>query len=117
MKLSLEQLVNSVHALEDVANLEFTIKEAWEISKAFLEIKKHLDLYEKNKNILLQKYAEPKKDETGLFNITPEYIAQHEELLALEVDIEINKVPLSLFGEKISPKKLINIIWLIDEIK
>lgn len=125
MKISNETIVNSVEVLSKLTSMDLNIKVSYAIAKNINKIEKELEVYNKEKSKLMDKYCEKnedgtlKSDESGNINIldTDNWKRDFKELLEIENEIElykINKEDLFKCNCNITPQELILIDFMID---
>lgn len=95
-----EKLVNSVGVLSKLNNMDLNIKVSYAIAKNINKIEKELEVYNKEKAKLIDKYGEKdeegklKVDEAGNIKIIDEenWNKEFKELLEIENEIDIHKI-------------------------
>lgn len=95
-----EKLVNSVGVLSKLTSMDLNIKVSYAIAKNINKIEKELEVYNKEKAKLIDKYAETdekgklKTDENGNINIIDieNWNKDFKELLEIENEIDIHKI-------------------------
>lgn len=95
-----EKLVNSVGVLSKLNNMDLNIKVSYAIAKNINKIEKELEVYNKEKAKLIDKYGEKdeegklKTDENGNIKIvdTENWNKDFKELLEMENEIDIHKI-------------------------
>lgn len=100
MKLRNEKIVNSIHVLSKLTNMDLNIKVSYAIAKNISKIKKELEVYDKEKAKLIDKYCE--KDKEGNLKIDKDrktkiidqenWNKDFKELLEIENEIDIHKI-------------------------
>lgn len=100
MKLRNEKIVNSIHVLSKLTNMDLNIKVSYAIAKNISKIEKELEVYNKEKSKLINKYGEKdeegklkkNEDETVKIIDTESWDKDIKELLAFENEIDIHKI-------------------------
>lgn len=126
MKLTNQELLNSIPTLRKLSQEQLPIRVSYTISKNIKSIEEELIIYEEERQKLIKKYAEldkegnPKVDEQENYMIKPENQSEWNkgalELLSIETDINISKINLNaLEGLKISPLELTSIDFMVKE--
>lgn len=95
-----EKLINSVGVLSKLNNMDLNIKVSYAIAKNINKIEKELEVYNKEKAKLIDKYGEKdeegklKTDENGNIKIidTENWNKDFKELLEIENEIDIHKI-------------------------
>lgn len=102
MKLSNEKLANSINVLSKLTNMELPIKFSYALSKNITKIDRELEVYNKERAKLIDKYGEKdeegklKTKEDGTINITDveNWNKDLKELLEIENEIDIHVIDL-----------------------
>lgn len=126
MKLTNQELLNSIPTLQKLSQEQLPIKISYTISKNIKAIEEELKIYEEERQKLIKKYAELDKEGKPKVNDNGNYVIKQEnqldfnkevlELLDIETDINISKVDLNaLEGLKISPSELTSVNFMIEE--
>ncbi|MDU8967559.1 MAG: hypothetical protein E7H39_17170 [Clostridium sp.] len=100
MKLRNEKIVNSIHVLSKLTNMDLNIKVSYAIAKNISKIEKELEVYNKEKSKLINKYGEKdeegklkkNEDETVKIIDTESWDKDIKELLEFENEIDIHKI-------------------------
>ena len=128
MKLSNQMLINSIHVLGKLNQLELPVKVAFILSKNIKEVDKSLESYNETRKKLLDQYAEKdenemlKSDEGGniIFKegCQEKWIQDIQELLELKTNVKIQTISThDLFKAEISisPLELETIEFMIKD--
>lgn len=126
MKLTNQELLNSIPTLRKLSQEQLPIRVSYTISKNIKSIEEELIIYGEERQKMLKQYAEldkegnPKVDEQENYMIKPknqlEWNKGALELLSIETDINISKINLNaLEGLKISPSELTSVDFMIKE--
>ncbi|GAA0763891.1 hypothetical protein [Clostridium sartagoforme] len=122
MKLSNEKLANSINVLSKLINMELPIKLSYAFSKNITKIDRELEVYNKERQRLIEKYGE--KDEEGKLKVKEDgninildvdnFNKDIKEILEIETDIDIHVIDLDSVNEdiKITPGELIVIDYM-----
>ena len=126
MKLSNERIVNDAAKLGAIAEKQLPIKVSYAIAKNISKIECELKIYNKEKQKLVEKYAE--LDANG--NVTDDGTGQImfkegckdqwnkdiKELMAIENEVDIHKFKLDeLNGQIMTPAEIMLIEYMIEE--
>jgi hypothetical protein len=126
MKINNQKLIENVQKLSGVAQKQLPVKVSYAISKNISKIEAELKVYDKERQKLIEKYAE--KDETGKvisdekgqikFQDKDGWDKDIKVLLEIENEIEIHKFYINeLNGFNISAVELQAIEYMIDDEK
>lgn len=122
MKISNEKLANSINVLSKLINMELPIKLSYAFSKNITKIDRELEVYNKERQRLIEKYGE--KDEEGKLKVKEDgninildvdnFNKDIKEILEIETDIDIHVIDLDSVNEdiKITPGELIVIDYM-----
>lgn len=106
MKIRLRDIIDSIDALNQVANLEklLKVKVAYHTGKQLAKIQKEIKYFFEKNNVLVEKYHTG-YNESGAF-VDPsspqfaEFLKEKKELLEMEVELNIQKISFSEFADK-----------------
>lgn len=126
MKLTNQELLNSIPTLKKLSQEQLPIKISYTISKNIKNIEEELVVYEEERQKLLKKYVEMDKEGKPKINDKGHYVIKNEnqagfnkgvlELLSIETDVNISKIDLNaLEGLKISPSEISSVNFMIEE--
>ena len=126
IKLSNERLVNDASKLKEVAQRQLPVKASYAIAKNINKIESELKIYNKEREKLIDKYAEKDEEgkivsyENGNVKFKEDCIElwnkNVDELLKIENEVEIHKFPISLLDNcHISAAELMAIDYMIEE--
>lgn len=124
MKLSNEKILTDITKLREISKKELPIKASYAIAKNLKKIEDELEIYYKEREKLIDKYAE--KDENGkikvdnngfiIFKDKEGWDKEIKELLAIENDIKIHTFSIDVLeGYNMSPAELMLIEYMIEE--
>ena len=102
-------VVNCLNSLFELSNVPFPVQLTYAIKKNHRKLVSEYGDYDDHRKALLSKYNEDKTD--------PTFIKELNELLAIEVDIDVYKIPETIFesGEfEITPKQLEILEFMIE---
>ncbi|MPM33360.1 hypothetical protein SDC9_79933 [bioreactor metagenome] len=124
MKLSNEKLANSINVLTKLTNMELPIKFSYALSKNITKIDRELEVYNKERAKLIDKYGEKdeegklKTKEDGTINITDveNWNKDLKELLEIENEIDIHVIDLDSVNAdiNITPGELMVIGYMFE---
>jgi len=115
MKIELGKVVSSKEALIKIAQLPMKAKMSFRVAKAIKQIELIYDTYAETRNNRMKKYQENGEIKPGDKN-WDNFIAEMEEVLGEEIDIDITKIPISSIADiSLTPSELVNLDWLIKE--
>jgi GTPase Era involved in 16S rRNA processing len=128
MKLTNRKILNDSNFLRGLIHKQLPIKVSYAIAKNVSKIEKELEIYNKERQKLLDKYCVKDEkgnlviDESNNYSIEEEYIdicnKELNELLDIEVDIDIHKFKLNDLLQcnlEVSPADLSLIDYMIEE--
>lgn len=103
------ELVNHLNGLFELSNVEFPVQLTYAIKKNHRKLVSEYGDYDEQRLSLLEKHGNDKTD--------PGYIEELNELLSIEVEVDIHKIPESIFESgafSISPKQLETLEFMIE---
>ncbi|UZW13183.1 hypothetical protein OSC52_15200 [Clostridium pasteurianum] len=125
MKMTNQELLGNIQKLSGVAQKQLPVKVSYAISKNINKIESELKIYDKERQKLIDKYAQkadgkPLSDEKGQIVFKPECKKDWDKnikaLLDIENEIDIHKFSIDeLNGFNVSPAELQAIDYMIDE--
>lgn len=128
MKLTNKKILNDIHMLNNLSNLELPVKVSYKIAKNIMNIEKELKVYNTQRQKLIDKYClkdannQNVIDENNNFTIDNKYLDKWNkkinELLDIEVDIEILtfKIDELMYDNyKMTPSQLMLIDYMIED--
>lgn len=126
MKVTINDILNAVPVMRELADTSMKIKTAYKVSKIMSAIDKEYQLFQEARTKLIEKYGdrdenhELKIDDNGNYSIPPENISNfNEELNEILVEtVELNVNPLSideLDNNDFTPNKMINLMPFMSE--
>ncbi|MEG0180776.1 MAG: hypothetical protein RR657_02710 [Peptostreptococcaceae bacterium] len=128
MKLTIRQLLNGTMVLGEISRKELPVKVSYALAKNIAKIEKELDVYNKEREKLIEKYSvkdENNKtiiDENNQLKIQDAYLENWSEdiktLQDIEADIDIHKFKLDELinhNLKMTPTELMVIDYMIEE--
>lgn len=122
MKITNNQMVNSIPNLKTLSQKQLPIQVSYKIAKNIRNIEQDLVIYERERQKLVDRYAEkdtegkPKVNDNGNYVIKDKLNWNKDilELLNFETDVEIEKIDIKeLDGVEISPGELMTIDYMI----
>ncbi len=128
MKLTNKKILNDIHMLNNLSNLELPVKVSYKIAKNIMNIEKELKVYNTQRQKLIDKYCLKDEnnqnviDENNNFTIDNKYLDKWNkkinELLDIEVDIDILtfKIDELMYDNyKMTPSQLMLIDYMIED--
>ena len=126
MKLTNKKILNDAITMGAISNKELPIKVSYALAKNISKIEKELEIYNKEREKLIEKYsvkdADDKTviDENNQIKIQDKYLENWnkdiKELQEIEVEIDIHKFKLEeLTGYNMTPAELMAIDYMIEE--
>lgn len=122
--------LDTANSLNEIISLDLPIREGVKIAKISKKINEHIEIKKDFEKKILEKYTEkdengvmkPVKDDAGnilpnqVYITNPEaYTKDAKELEDLDIELEGEKISFEALGlDKIKPKLLIKLDWLID---
>lgn len=125
MKFTNQELLNNIGALRSVAQKQLPVKISYAIAKNISKVDAELKIYNKERQKLVDKYAEkdnkgqPKIDKNNQYHIKKECLASWnkdiQDLLSIEAEIDVYKFSVDLLdGFNISPAEMQVLDCMID---
>lgn len=128
MKLTNRRILNDANFLTALMQRQFPVRVSYAISKNISKLESELNLYNKERQKIIDKYCKKDKegklviDENNQYSIKDEYInictKELDELLDIEVDVNIHKFKLNdlMCGNyEMSPSEMVLIDYMIEE--
>lgn len=126
MKLSNERILRDMPRLSEISKKQLPVKVSYAIAKNIAKIEAELNVYNKEREKLLDKYAVKDEhgnisvDENNQIKIREEYITDWnrdiKELLSIENEVDIHKFSIdALEGYSMTPAELMIIDYMIEE--
>jgi hypothetical protein len=126
MKLSNERILRDMPKLSEIIKKQLPVKVSYAIAKNIAKIEAELNVYNKEREKLIEKYAvkdEQSKtivDENNQISIKEEHIKDWnrdiKELLSIENEVDIHKFSIdALEGYSMTPAELMIIDYMIEE--
>lgn len=128
MKLTNKKILNDIHMLNNLSNLELPVKVSYKIAKNIMNIEKELKVYNTQRQKLIDKYCLKDEnnqnviDENNNFTIDDKYLDKWNkkinELLDIEVNIDILtfKIDELMYDNyKMTPSQLMLIDYMIED--
>ncbi|MBS5885154.1 hypothetical protein [Clostridium sp.] len=122
MKISNEKLANSIEVLNKITTIELPIKLSYAFSKNIIKINRELEVYNKERQRLIEKYGEKDEEgklkvkENGNINIldADNFNKDIKEILEIENEIDIHIIDLESINAdvNITPGDLIVIDYM-----
>jgi hypothetical protein len=115
MKLKLSQIIESQEALSRLSSEKLPIKIAYNLQRNIRLLKPEIESYEKTRIELIKtKYGTEQKD--GSYQVIPErtdkFIAELNELLSVDVDLDVRAIKMSEFTKEIASFDLLVLDWM-----
>jgi len=122
MKVKLGQIVNSVEALNKVAQQPMKAAASFRVAKNLKQLSEELAVYEQSRGDLIRKYGK-ENEEDGSFAIKPDskelplFQKEMNELLSVDVDLNgFKKIKLTQLSKcELSPQDMASIEFAIEE--
>jgi len=122
MKVKLGQIVNSVEALNKVAQQPMKAAVSFRVAKNLKQLSEELAVYEQSRGDLIRKYGK-ENEEDGSFAIKPDskelplFQKEMNELLSVDVDLNgFKKIKLTQLSKcELSPQDMASIEFAIEE--
>ena len=126
MKLSNERILRDIPKLSEIIKKQLPVKVSYAIAKNIAKIEAELNVYNKEREKLLDKYAVKDEhgnisvDENNQIKIREEYITDWnrdiKELLSIENEVDIHKFSIDVLeGYSMAPAELMIIDYMIEE--
>lgn len=104
IKVKLADIVNSSNGLSNILKKELPIKAAYWLSRLMSKLDSEIKQFNLNRDNLIKKYG--KETEHGEIRVDPDdkvnfekFQKEFNDLVDIEIEVDINKIPLSLFGD------------------
>ena len=125
MKFTNQELINNIGALRSIAQKQLPVKISYAIAKNISKVDSELKIYNKERQKLVDKYAEkdkngqPKIDKNNQYHIKKECLTTWnkdiQDLLSIEAEIDVYKFSVDLLdGFNISPLEMQVLDCMID---
>ena len=118
MKVAMRELVGMKSSLQKLIGKDLPIKTAFKLGKLNKYLSDFYAIFDENNTKLFRKYGEEKEKNKIIIkneNIH-KFNAELEELMALEVEITLDKISLNELGDiQLSPLDISNLELLIEE--
>ena len=124
MRLSYEKILTDIPKLREISRRSLPIKASYAIAKNLKKIENELEIYYKERQKLINKYAEKddkgevKADESGqiIFKDKEGWERDIRELLSIENDIDIHRFSINVLeGYNMRPAELMIIEYMIED--
>ncbi|MDQ0149118.1 hypothetical protein ACFO6R_05910 [Eubacterium multiforme] len=117
IKLTNKKIVEASGALEEIARKELPVKVSYSISKNISQIRKELEVYNNERQKLIEKYCS-KAEEENKYKIDDieNWNKDSKELDEIQVDIDINRFKLDdILDFNMSAAELMAIDFMIEQ--
>lgn len=124
--IKIKDIVNSQNSLQKLLGVSLPVKVSYKLSKLVTKLQPELDLFNKEKDKLIEKYGE--KDDKGVVSIKqdspnmPKFAKEIDELAEMEVSIDFGdgkpfeKISVADLGDvKIEAQDLISLSYLLND--
>ena len=126
MKFTNQELLNNIGALRSVAQKQLPVKISYAIAKNISKVDSELKIYNKERQKLVDKYAEkdkngqPKINKNNQYNIKKECMEDWnrdvQELLSISVELDVFTFSVDLLdGFNISPAEMGVLARMVDD--
>ena len=126
IKVSLNDIVNSIDTFQAIMQQSFKGSLAFKIARLARELNKEMETFNEQRRKIVNEYSlkdengEVKTDEHGNIQITPdriqEFNTEFTNLLNTEVEINADKLPMDNIDDfKVSPQQMLNIEMFFEE--
>ena len=126
IKVSLNDILNATETFQTIMQQSFKGSLAFKIARLARELNKEMDTFNEQRRKLLEKYCVRDEDgnlkqlENGNVQVIPEKIPEFNEefnsLLATEVEINADKLPMDQIDNfDITPQQMLNIEMFFEE--
>lgn len=121
MKIKFYDIKNSEETLNKLMNQDLPFKYARKLQKNLKRINDELIFFEEKRKELLEKYGEVTDNILRVKNENKEkYLEEYKEMLNTEIDLDIEKIPISFLDNsniKLSPYDINNLEFILDDIE
>lgn len=124
--MKIKDIVNSQNSLQKLLGVSLPVKVSYKLSKLVTKLQPELDLFNKEKDKLIEKYGE--KDDKGVVSIKqdspnmPKFAKEIDELAEMEVNIDFGdgksfeKISVADLGDvKIEAQDLLSLSYLLND--
>jgi len=119
MKIKFYDIKNSEETLNKLMNQDLPFKYARKLQKNLKRINDELIFFEEKRKELLEKYGEVTDNILRVKNENKEkYLEEYKEMLNTEIDLDIEKIPISFLDNsniKLSPYDINNLEFILDD--
>ena len=126
IKVSLNNIVNSIDTFQIIMQQSFKGSLAFKIARLARELNKEMETFSEQRRKIVNEYSlkdengEIKADENGNIQITPdriqEFNTEFTNLLNTEVEINADKLPMDSIDDfEVSPQQMLNIEMFFEE--
>jgi hypothetical protein len=118
MEVKLGVLLDTKEYLRALAAKEIPVRLSYEIAKMLEKIGDEINIFEEQRRKLVMQYGI--EETSGMWKVKDEnvetYMQDINELREINISLEMEKIPIRAFGEKInlSPELIIALKWLIE---
>ena len=124
--IKIKDIVNSQTSLQKLLGVSLPVKVSYKLSKLVAKLQPELDIFNKEKDKLIEKYGE--KDDKGNWTIKqdsenmPKFVEEINELTEMEVNIDFGdgkpfeKISVADLGDvKIEAQDLLSLSYLLND--
>lgn len=126
MKLTYSKLLNSVGTIQKLGGIQLPIKISYKISKNIKAINSEIDIYNMERQKLIDRYAEkdaegkPLVDEHNMLKITDMKSWNDDNLELSKIEVDVDIIPISIedlinCNCSLSPMELMTLDFMIKE--
>jgi len=131
MKMTLNEVLENYKSLAELAGKKLPVRFSYAVSKNLKKLENEVKPVEKGRSDLIMQYCEkdeegkPKSDSKGnlIFgDNAPKFIAEYNEYLKMETEVEIHKIPFTEIERTeedrydiLSPVEMMGIGFMIEE--
>ena len=119
-KLTVQQIVDANQAIRDILQEKVPVMLSFRLALINKALEPTMTSYGNSRDELLNQYGTPVEGAYGQFKIDPENTAAFNDslqaLLASEIEVDINPIPLQLFdgAGNIKGSAIVNLQWAIE---
>ena len=118
IKIRLSEIVNAVGALNDMASQRLIARAGLQIGRALKVITGELEVYEKLRQALIEKFKGIANPQTNQFDFADKegFMKEFQELLDTEITFHVDKIKVADLADcKPAVATMMQLAWLIDD--
>ena len=116
--IKLSEIVSATGALNDLASQRLIARAGLQIGRALKVITGELEVYEKSRTVLIEKFKGVANPQTNQFDFADKegFTKEFQELLDTEITLNVDKIKVSDLADcKPAIATMMQLAWLIDD--